>query len=119
MTTIRAWGYEQKFVEMTRVRVNDYTRPYYWMLAANRWLNFRVQLYAAAVASSTGLFILWNMDSVDAGMAGFAMTYALILTDTMMVSGGCWMGDGLRCSWLLMAACCSGWSDTTPTWRWE
>ena len=107
MTTIRAWGYEQKFIEMTRVCVNDYTRPFYWIEAAHRWLGFRTGFYAIAVAFSTGLFILWNMDSVDAGMAGFIMMYALILMNTMLVSGGCWMDDGPRCSWLLIAGCCS------------
>ena len=89
MTTIRAWGYEQKFIEMTRVCANDYIRPFYWIWAANRWLGFRVQFYAIVVVFSTGLFILWNMDSVDAGMAGFAMTYALSLMTTIMVSDGC------------------------------
>ena len=85
MTTIRAWGYEQKFTDMVRVRANDYTRPFYLIWAANRWLSFRAEFYACVVALLSGLFIMWNMDSIDAGQAGFAMAYALTLPDTIVV----------------------------------
>ena len=85
MTTIRAWGYEQKFTDMVRVRANDYTRPFYLIRATGRWLSFRVDFYACVVALFTGLFIMWNVDSIDAGQAGFALTYALTLPETILV----------------------------------
>jgi len=84
MTTIRAWGYEQKFTDMVRARANDYTRPAYLFRAGSRWLGFRAESYASAVALLAGLFIIWNMDSIDAGQAGFAMTYALTLTEIVL-----------------------------------
>ena len=87
MTTIRAWGYEERFTDMVRTRANDYTRPFYLIWAANRWLCFRVEFYAATVTLFAGMFIIWNIDSLDAGQAGFSMTYALTLTDTILVCG--------------------------------
>ena len=96
MTTIRAWGYEQKFTDMVRVRANDYTRPFYLIRATGRWLSFRDESYAYVVSLTTGLFIMWNMDSIDAGQAGFALTYALTFPETVLVCSQ--MVDGVcRC----------------------
>ena len=113
MTTIRAWGYGRKFTDMVRMRADDYTRPYYLISAANRWLSFRVEFYASVVALFAGLFIIWNIDSIDAGLAGFAMTYALTLTLIILVCillGGC---DVIVWDWVDNLSCVHADGDST------
>jgi len=38
----------------------------------------------ALVAFFAGAFILWNVDSIDAGLAGLSLTYALAFTDHIL-----------------------------------
>ena len=84
MTTIRAYGDEDRFARENVARINVHNRPFIYLWATNRWLAFRVDLVGALVSFSTGVFILLRAQTIDAGAAGLAMSYAVSFTDSLL-----------------------------------
>ena len=84
MTTIRAYGHEQRFALENIKRINVHNRPFIYLWATNRWLALRVDVIGALVAFSAGIFILLQSDSISAGAAGLAMSYAVSFTDSLL-----------------------------------
>ena len=52
--------------------------------ATNRWLSIRVDAAGALVSFFAGAFILRNIDTLDAGLAGLSLTYAITFTEHML-----------------------------------
>jgi ABC-type multidrug transport system fused ATPase/permease subunit len=84
MTTIRAYGDERRFIRENLHRVNTHSRPFIYLWAANRWLALRVDVVGALVAFFTGVFVILSVDTVNAGAAGLAMTYAVTFTENVL-----------------------------------
>ena len=84
MTTIRAYGDEERFARENVARINVHNRPFIYLWATNRWLAFRVDIVGALVSFSTGAFILLRAQTIDAGAAGLAMSYAVSFTDSLL-----------------------------------
>jgi hypothetical protein len=84
--TIRAFGMENRFMRTSLERIDDMNRPYYLIWAANRWLAWLTDFFGAVVSFSAAMFILFASDSVDAGLAGFSLSFALNFIDIIMVS---------------------------------
>jgi ABC-type multidrug transport system fused ATPase/permease subunit len=83
-TTIRAFGAEQRFLDENTNRIDDVTRPFYLLWATNRWLGWRTDTAGAFVSFFTGFFILLNLESMDAALAGFALSFALNFVDIVI-----------------------------------
>ncbi|KAJ1974317.1 Transporter of the ATP-binding cassette (ABC), partial [Dimargaris xerosporica] len=77
ITTIRAYGVQSRYIATALRKVDDYNRPFYLLWAINRWLQFRTDMLGACVTLSAALLILWQLDRLDAGSAGFSLGYAL------------------------------------------
>ncbi|KAI9594951.1 P-loop containing nucleoside triphosphate hydrolase protein [Syncephalis fuscata] len=82
--TIRAFGAESRFMRLSIERVDAMNRPYYHIWAANRWLSWRTDTFGAFVSFFAAFFILYAPKSMDAGLAGFSLSFALSFVDIMM-----------------------------------
>ncbi|KAL8683729.1 MAG: hypothetical protein Q9186_000363 [Xanthomendoza sp. 1 TL-2023] len=84
VTTIRAYGHEQRFIQDNLGRVDTHNRPFIYLWAANRWLAFRVDVTGALVSFFAGVFIILRIKTIDAGAAGLSMTYAVMFSENIL-----------------------------------
>ena len=84
VVTIRAYGDESRFMQDSHSRVNTHNRPFIYLWATNRWLAFRMDLAGALVSFFSGVFVVINARSIDAGAAGLALSYAITFTQNVL-----------------------------------
>ncbi|KAJ2214129.1 hypothetical protein EV179_003268 [Coemansia sp. RSA 487] len=84
VSTIRAFGVKQFYIKEAINRIGTHNRPYYMVWSANRWLSFRIDFAGAMVSFSCALFIITSLDWMDAGLAGFVLSYALTFSERML-----------------------------------
>jgi hypothetical protein len=53
---------------------------------SNRWMSIRMGSIGAVASYLAGVFILWHYDRIDAGLAGFCLSYALGFVQIVFVS---------------------------------
>lgn len=80
----------QRFVMENEIRLNGNQRAYYPSLASNRWLAIRLEFIGALVIFGASLFsvigVLYVGQSIDPGIVGLAVSYALNVTGTLKFS---------------------------------
>ncbi|CAG8525614.1 15388_t:CDS:2, partial [Gigaspora rosea] len=54
------------------------------MWVINRWLSIRFNVTGSLVSFLAGIFILWNIDRIDAGLAGLSLSFAMNFTEQIM-----------------------------------
>jgi ABC-type multidrug transport system fused ATPase/permease subunit len=54
------------------------------MWVINRWLSIRYNLTGAFVAFFAGVFLLYNINKIDSGLAGFSLSFALNFSEQIM-----------------------------------
>lgn len=84
VTTIRAYGDERRFVRDNLTKINNQSRPFIYLWAANRWLAFRTDLLGDLVAFFAGVFVILSLGKIDAGSAGISMSYAIGFAENML-----------------------------------
>ncbi|KAG0375854.1 hypothetical protein BGX24_008580 [Mortierella sp. AD032] len=84
IATIRAYGFQDRFVTRNLVNVDDNNRTFFLLWTANRWLHWRVDIAGALVSFSTGMLILQYSDTIQPGWAAMSLTYALMFTGTVV-----------------------------------
>lgn len=84
ITTIRAYGDEQRFIEDNMLRINTHNRPFIYLWAANRWLAFRIDVVGDLVSFFAGAFLVFSIGKVDAGSAGLSLSYAISFTENVL-----------------------------------
>ncbi|KAJ2614564.1 hypothetical protein EV177_002006 [Coemansia sp. RSA 1804] len=82
-TTIRAFNVKHYYIKEAMNRISAHNRSFYGVWSTNMWLGMRVEAVSAVVASTTAIFILFNLNWIDAGMAGFILLYAMSFSDQM------------------------------------
>ncbi|KAI9273715.1 P-loop containing nucleoside triphosphate hydrolase protein [Sporodiniella umbellata] len=80
VTTIRAFGSQQRFVNENYAKIDSNNRPFIWMWATNRWLHCRVDVLGAFVGFCTGFVLVLARGWVDPGLAGLSLSYSLTFT---------------------------------------
>ncbi|CEP09787.1 hypothetical protein [Parasitella parasitica] len=76
VTTIRAYGVQEQFMRTVYEKIDAFVAPYYFLRMSNRWLCCRIEFIGAFVTLFTGIFLIVNIDYIDAGMAGISLFYA-------------------------------------------
>ncbi|KAI9025859.1 hypothetical protein CLU79DRAFT_813063 [Phycomyces nitens] len=76
VTTIRAYCQEETFQLELYKKLDGFISPFYLLWMSNRWLYARIEFVGAFVTFFAGLFIIINLDYIDAGMAGISLFYA-------------------------------------------
>ncbi|KAI9506405.1 P-loop containing nucleoside triphosphate hydrolase protein, partial [Coemansia spiralis] len=82
-STIRAFGVKQHYIKEALNRITAHSRSYYMCEAAPRWLSVRAGFASATLSFSCAIFIIMNLDWIDAGLAGFAFANSLAIGDHM------------------------------------
>ncbi|KAB5531239.1 hypothetical protein GE09DRAFT_1146361 [Coniochaeta sp. 2T2.1] len=77
VTTIRAYSDERRFIRDNLTKINNQLRPFIYLWAANRWLAFRADFLGDLVAFFAGVFVILSLGTIDAGLAGISMSYAI------------------------------------------
>ncbi|CAO3640951.1 unnamed protein product [Mucor hiemalis] len=81
VTTIRAFGMTQQFMLDMIHKVDVNARPMYYAWTVSRWVSTRIAVMGSLVSLVTGVFILMNLDLIDAATAGFCLSYVLSFTN--------------------------------------
>ncbi|XP_022103515.1 ATP-binding cassette sub-family C member 9-like [Acanthaster planci] len=79
LSTIRAYGEEQRFYNTLIYRIDRNLRPYLYLQAANRWLGTRLELIGTLIVLLAGLSTLVGAltFNVDPSLVGLGITYSL------------------------------------------
>ncbi|ODQ79563.1 hypothetical protein BABINDRAFT_37368 [Babjeviella inositovora NRRL Y-12698] len=84
VATIRAYGDERRFMQQNLERIDQNSRPFFYLWVSNRWLSFRVDAIGCMVMFCSGIFVLWSIDRIDAGLAGLSLSYAIAFSDSAL-----------------------------------
>ncbi len=83
LSTIRAYRMQGVFLDSHLRRLNAANSPTYLQLMAQRWLSIRVESISAVVAFFAALLVVLQRDTISAGQAGVAVSYAISLPLTL------------------------------------
>jgi len=83
LSTIRAYRMQNVFLSSHFVRLGAANSPTYLLLMAQRWLSIRVETISAVVAFFSALLVVIERDTISAGQAGVAVSYAISLPLTL------------------------------------
>ncbi|KAK7205031.1 P-loop containing nucleoside triphosphate hydrolase protein [Myxozyma melibiosi] len=84
LCTIRAYGCESRFAYVSMLKVDTNSRPYGALWACNRWMSLRIEVTGGLVSTFTSAFLLLRQGTVDAGLAGLCLTFAITFTENML-----------------------------------
>ncbi|CAH2076223.1 unnamed protein product, partial [Iphiclides podalirius] len=82
-TTIRAYGVTRRFVEESERGVDHNQSCYYPSCIANRWLAVRLEMIGNLIIFFAALFAVLARDTINAGIVGLSISYALQITQTL------------------------------------
>ena len=86
VSTIRAYGQQERFAQENEWRVDANFRAYFPYISANRWLAVRLEFIGAFIILFAAVFAIINVATgkgLSAGMVGLAMSYALQITQSL------------------------------------
>ncbi|GBB84403.1 hypothetical protein RclHR1_00110036 [Rhizophagus clarus] len=86
ISTIRAYGATRRFMEEMLLRIDVNNRPSFMKFTLDRWLSLRFNLLGSLLTFMAGIFILWNLDKIDAGLAGLSLSFAMAFSKQIMWS---------------------------------
>ncbi|KAJ8673709.1 hypothetical protein QAD02_004971 [Eretmocerus hayati] len=81
--TIRAYGVQDRFIQESETRVDFNQVCYYPSIIANRWLAVRLEMVGNLIIFFAALFAVLDRDSMNAGLVGLSISYALQITQTL------------------------------------
>ncbi|CAB4373887.1 unnamed protein product [Rhizophagus irregularis] len=84
ITTIRAYGATKRFMQDTFDKIDTNHRACFNMWIANRWLSIRYNLSGAVLSFFAGIFLLYNIDTIDSGLAGLSLSFAINFSEIIM-----------------------------------
>ncbi|XP_010213932.1 PREDICTED: canalicular multispecific organic anion transporter 2 isoform X1 [Tinamus guttatus] len=79
-SVIRAYGREKSFVAISDLKVDENQKSYYPGIVSNRWLGIRVEFVGNCVVLFAALFAVIGKNSLNAGLVGLSVSYALQVT---------------------------------------
>ncbi|XP_077285786.1 multidrug-Resistance like Protein 1 isoform X3 [Arctopsyche grandis] len=82
-STIRAYGIQDRFMEESEDKVDYNQVCYYPSIIANRWLAVRLEMIGNLIILFSALFAVLGRDSINPGLVGLSVSYALQITQTL------------------------------------
>ncbi|RHZ45493.1 hypothetical protein Glove_673g31 [Diversispora epigaea] len=86
ITTIRAFGAAERFMQEMLLKIDNNLRPFFYVWIVNRWLSIRYNVSGAFITFLAGLFIILNLERIDAGLAGLSLSFAMYFAEQIMWS---------------------------------
>jgi ABC-type multidrug transport system fused ATPase/permease subunit len=81
VATIRAFGATRQFLQDMLRYIDTNARPYYYTWTVNRFISVRFAFTGAVINFFTGIIILLSVESMNASLAGFCLSFVLLFTD--------------------------------------
>lgn len=87
VSTIRAYEQQKRFMFENEGKLDDNQKAYFPSISCNRWLAVRLEFLGSIIILAAALFavlqILYGTSSVDAGLVGLSVSYALSVTQAL------------------------------------
>uniref|UniRef100_A0A4W4G0I7 ATP-binding cassette, sub-family C (CFTR/MRP), member 2 n=1 Tax=Electrophorus electricus TaxID=8005 RepID=A0A4W4G0I7_ELEEL len=83
LSVIRAYGHQERFLERNKITIDDNLKSVYPWIVSNRWLAIRLEFLGNLVVFFSALFAVLSRDTLDSGLVGLSISYALNVTQTL------------------------------------
>uniref|UniRef100_A0A7N5KP40 Canalicular multispecific organic anion transporter 1 n=1 Tax=Ailuropoda melanoleuca TaxID=9646 RepID=A0A7N5KP40_AILME len=77
VSTIRAFGHEQRFIQQNREVVNENLVCFYNNVISNRWLSVRLEFLGNLMVFFAALLAVLAANSIESAIVGLSISYAL------------------------------------------
>ncbi len=81
--TIRAFDKSDAYLDKMYARIDKHCRAYWHLWLFNRWMGWRLNMVGAVFAAITAALIV-SITTIDASLAGFALSFALGLSESVI-----------------------------------
>ncbi|NXL86149.1 MRP3 protein, partial [Alectura lathami] len=79
-SVIRAYRRQKAFIDTSDLKVDENQKSHYPGIVSNRWLGIRVEFVGNCVVLFAALFAVIGKNSLNAGLVGLSVSYALQVT---------------------------------------
>ena len=87
VSTIRAYEQQNRFMYENEGKLDDNQRAYFPSISCNRWLAVRLEFLGSIIILAAALFavlgVVYGSSSIDAGLVGLSVSYALNVTQAL------------------------------------
>ncbi|XP_062319103.1 canalicular multispecific organic anion transporter 1 isoform X2 [Osmerus eperlanus] len=83
LSVIRAYGHQDRFLQHNEKTIDENLKSVYPWIVSNRWLAIRLEFLGNLVVFFSALFAVISRDSLDSGLVGLSISYALNVTQTL------------------------------------
>ncbi|KAB0390911.1 hypothetical protein E2I00_016313, partial [Balaenoptera physalus] len=83
VSTIRAFGHEQRFIQQNKEVVNENLVCFYNNVISNRWLSVRLEFLGNLMVFFASLLAVLAGNSMDSAIVGLSISYALNITQSL------------------------------------
>ncbi|XP_028278726.1 ATP-binding cassette sub-family C member 2 isoform X2 [Parambassis ranga] len=83
LSVIRAYNHQERFLKHNEITIDENLKSVYPWIVSNRWLAIRLEFLGNLVVFFAALFAVISRDSLDSGLVGLSISYALNVTQTL------------------------------------
>lgn len=83
LSVIRAYGHQQRFLQQNENTIDENLKSVYPWIVSNRWLAMRLESLGNLVVFFSALFVVISRDTLESGLVGLSISYALNVTQTL------------------------------------
>ncbi|MEQ2260817.1 hypothetical protein XENORESO_001848, partial [Xenotaenia resolanae] len=83
LSVIRAYNHQERFLKHNEATIDENLKSIYLRITSNRWLAIRLQFLGNLVVFFAALFAVISRNSIDSGLVGLSISYALNVTLTL------------------------------------
>ncbi|XP_073928987.1 multidrug resistance-associated protein 1-like isoform X2 [Castor canadensis] len=83
VSTIRAFGHEQRFIQQNKEVVNENLVCFYNNIISNRWLSVRLEFLGNLMVFFAAMLAALAGNSIDSAIVGLSISYALNITQSL------------------------------------
>ncbi|XP_076974835.1 multidrug resistance-associated protein 1-like isoform X1 [Tamandua tetradactyla] len=83
VSTIRAFGHEQRFIQQNKEVVNENLVCFYNNVIANRWLSVRLEFLGNLMVFFAAVLAVLAGNSIDSAVVGLCISYSLNITQSL------------------------------------
>ncbi|XP_049455616.1 canalicular multispecific organic anion transporter 1 [Epinephelus fuscoguttatus] len=83
LSVIRAYGHQDRFLKHNETTIDENLKSVYPWIVSNRWLAIRLEFLGNLVVFFAALFAVISRESLDSGIVGMSISYALNVTQTL------------------------------------
>lgn len=83
LSVIRAYGHQERFLQHNEKTIDENLKSVYPWIVSNRWVAIRLEFVGNLVVFFAALFAVISKGSIDSGLVGLSISYALNVTQTL------------------------------------